>query len=128
MTAKIRIMVVDDTWETCNNLQRLLELEEDIQVVGTASNGEEALRFAKVLLPDIVLMDINMPVMNGIQTTEQMTIELPQTAIIMLSVQAEQEYIRQAKAAGASEYLIKPPSIEALTQAVRRVYLSKKSR
>jgi pilus assembly protein CpaE len=121
-------MVVDDTWETCNNLQRLLELEEDIQVVGTASNGEEALRFAKVLLPDIVLMDINMPVMNGIQTTEQMTIELPQTAIIMLSVQAEQEYIRQAKAAGASEYLIKPPSIEALTQAVRRVYLSKKSR
>jgi pilus assembly protein CpaE len=128
LTAKIRIMVVDDTWETCNNLQRLLELEEDIQVVGTASNGEEALRFAKVLLPDIVLMDINMPVMNGIQTTEQMTIELPQTAIIMLSVQAEQEYIRQAKAAGASEYLIKPPSIEALTQAVRRVYLSKKSR
>jgi pilus assembly protein CpaE len=128
LTAKIRIMVVDDTWETCNNLQRLLELEEDIQVVGTASNGEEALQFAKVLLPDIVLMDINMPVMNGIQTTEQMTIELPQTAIIMLSVQAEQEYIRQAKAAGASEYLIKPPSIEALTQAVRRVYLSKKSR
>ncbi len=123
MTKKIRIMVVDDIGETRKNLQRLLELEEDMIVIGEAANGEEAICSAKELQPDIILMDINMPVLDGIQTTKRITTELSHAAIIILSVQQEQEYIYKAMAAGAKEYLIKPPGCEELTQTIRRVYM-----
>jgi pilus assembly protein CpaE len=91
VTKKIRIMVVDDIGETRKNLQRLLELEEDMIVIGEAANGEEAICSAKELQPDIILMDINMPVLDGIQTTKRITTELSHAAIIILSVQQEQE-------------------------------------
>jgi pilus assembly protein CpaE len=128
VTAKIRLMIVDDIPETRENLRKLLQLEDDIEVVGEAGNGEEALLLAKRLKPDIVLMDINMPVMDGIQSTERMTVEQPQVGIIILSVQGEQEYLRKAMAAGAREYLIKPPGSSELLQTVRRVYEFEKKR
>jgi pilus assembly protein CpaE len=122
MAEKIRIMLVDDTAATRKNLRKLLQLEDDIEVVGEASNGEEALIRAKQLQPDLVLMDINMPVMNGIQATEIMTVELPQVAIIILSIQGEGEYLRKAMAAGAREYLTKPPGTAEMLQTIHRVY------
>ena len=97
-------------------------------MVGEAANGEEALAQSHELKPDIVLMDINMPVMDGIQATERMTVESPQVGIIILSVQGEHEYLRKAMAAGARDYLTKPPSNEELLGTVRRLYELEKKR
>jgi pilus assembly protein CpaE len=121
-------MIVDDTPETRKNLRKLIELEDDMEVVGEAGNGQDAIELATQIRPDIVLMDINMPVMDGIQATERMSLYLPQVAIIILSVQGEQEYLRKAMSAGAREYLTKPPGSEELIQTVRRVYEIEKKR
>lgn len=128
MVTPIRIMVVDDNVETRKNLRKLLELEDDLEVAGEAATGVEALEQAQQLKPDLALMDINMPVMDGIQATEKMTVEFPQVAIIILSVQGEGEYLRKAMAAGAREYLIKPPSREELIETIHRVYTLERKR
>ncbi len=119
---KIRLMVVDDVEKTRKNLRCLLEMEDDIEVIGEAANGEEAIIRALQLKPDLVLMDISMPVIDGIKATEAITLESPQTAVIMLTCRDEKEDLRQAMAVGAREYLIKPPGREELIQAVHRVY------
>ena len=121
-------MIVDDTPETRKNLRKLLEFEDDMEVVGEAGNGQEAIELATQIRPDVVLMDVNMPVMDGIQATERMSLNLPQVAIIILSVQGEQEYLRKAMSAGAREYLTKPPGSEELIQTIRRVYEIEKKR
>ena len=121
-TKKIRILIVDDVAETRENVRKLLQLEDDMEVVGDAGNGEEALNIVHQLKPDVVLMDINMPVMDGITATEKLTMELPQVGIIIMSVQGEQEYLRKAMMAGAREYLIKPPGGDELVATIRRVY------
>lgn len=128
MAVKIRIMIVDDIARTRDNLRQLLELEDDIEVCGEATNGQEALIQAKQLKPDLVLMDISMPVMDGILATEIMTVEVPQTGIIILTCQEEGENIHKAMAAGAREFLTKPPSREELIQSVHRVYELEKRR
>lgn len=128
MAEKIRIMVVDDIAKVRNNLRQLLELEPEIEVVGEAANGEEALILGRQCNPDLVIMDIGMPVMDGIQATEIMTVELPQTAIIILSCQDEGEYLRKAMAAGARDYITKPPGREELLQTIHRVYELEKRR
>lgn len=122
MATKIKILIVDDTAETRKNLTKLLELEEDMVVIGEASNGEEAIACTLNLHPDVILMDINMPIMDGIQATQRLTSEAHQAAIIILSVQGEQEYLRKAMAAGARDYLTKPPSSDELVQTVRKVF------
>lgn len=119
---KIRVLIVDDVAETRENVGKLLLLEDDIQVAGEAGNGEEAIALSRTLQPDVVLMDINMPIMDGITATEKLTMEMPQVGIIIMSVQGEQEYLRKAMMAGAREYLIKPPSGDDLVATVRRVY------
>lgn len=128
MAEKIRIMVVDDIAKVRSNLRQLLELEPEIEVVGEAANGEEALILGRQCNPDLVIMDIGMPVMDGIQATEIMTVELPQTAIIILSCQDEGEYLRKAMAAGARDYITKPPGREELLQTIHRVYELEKRR
>jgi pilus assembly protein CpaE len=125
---KIKLLIVDDIPETRQNLRTLLLLEDDIEVVGEAGNGEEAIILSRQLKPDNVLMDINMPVLDGIHATEQMTVELSQIGIIILSVQGEQEYLRKAMAAGARDYLTKPPSSEDLVGTIRRVFELEKKR
>lgn len=122
MSEKIRILIVDDIPETRENLQRMLMLEERMEVVGEAGNGKEAVEMVGKVRPDVILMDINMPEMDGIQATEKIMLEYPQTSIIMLSVQGEQEYLRKAMIAGAREYLTKPPSIDELVNTINRVY------
>lgn len=126
--SKIRILVVDDIAETRDNVKRLLYFEPDMEVVGEAEDGEAALRLAEKLLPDIVLMDINMPVLDGISATEQIAMSVPGAGIIIMSVQGEQEYLKKAMMAGAREYMIKPFSSDELAQTVRRVYDFEKKR
>jgi pilus assembly protein CpaE len=118
----IRLLIVDDISSTRENLQKLLGFEEDIEVIGTAADGREGLEAAHRLQPDIVLTDVNMPLMDGIQLTETLASELPTSPVIIMSVQGEREYLRRAMQAGAREFLIKPFSHDELVAAIRRVY------
>jgi pilus assembly protein CpaE len=119
---KIRLLIVDDIPETRENLRKLLFFESDIDVVGAATNGEEGIEMAVELQPDIVLMDINMPGVDGITASERITQKVPFCQIIMMSVQGEADYLRRSMLAGAREFLIKPFSSDELVSSVRRVY------
>ncbi len=118
----IRLLIVDDVESTREHLRKLLGFETDIEVCGTADNGQAAVDAAQKLNPDVVLMDINMPVMDGIQATEKLAQILPATPVIIMSVQGERDYLRRAMQAGAREFLIKPFSYDELVAAVRRVH------
>ncbi|MEM7347548.1 MAG: response regulator [Chloroflexota bacterium] len=119
---KIRLLIVDDIPETRENLRKLLFFESDIEVVGAASNGEEGIQMALELQPDIVLMDINMPGVDGITASEEISQKVPFCQIIMMSVQGEADYLRRSMLAGAREFLIKPFSSDELVSSIRRVY------
>lgn len=119
---KIRILIVDDILETRESLRKLLHFERDLEIVGTAAGGEEAVSQAKSLKPDIVLMDINMPGMDGIAATEAITQKYPLAQVIMMSVQADADYLRRSMLAGAREFLAKPFTADDLVNSIRRVY------
>lgn len=122
------VLVVDDIANVREDIKRLLYFEEDIAVVGEASDGEEALRMAENLKPDVVLMDINMPGMDGIMSSEKISNQIPETAIVIISIQGEPEYLRKAMAAGARDYLVKPFSCNELAETIRRASNSYKIR
>jgi len=119
---KIRVLIVDDIPETRENLRKLLYFENDIEVVGAAISGEEGIQMAKELQPHIVLMDINMPGLDGITASEAISQEVPMAQVIMMSVQGEADYLRRSMLAGAREFLIKPFSSDELVSSIRRVY------
>jgi pilus assembly protein CpaE len=119
---KIRVLIVDDIPETRENLRKLLFFESDIEVVGAATSGEEGISMAGELKPDIVLMDINMPGIDGITASEAITQQVPFTQVVMMSVQGEADYLRRSMLAGAREFLIKPFSSDELITSIRRVY------
>jgi pilus assembly protein CpaE len=119
---KIGVLIVDDISDTRENLSKLLMFERDIEVVGTAGSGPEALEVARRIYPDVVLMDINMPEMDGIKAAEMMSQDMPGIGIIMMSVQGEQDYLRRAMLAGAREFLVKPFSGDDLVRSIRHVY------
>ncbi len=119
---KIRLLIVDDIPETRENLRKLLFFEADIDVVGAATSGEEGIQMAVELQPDIVLMDINMPGVDGITASERISHQVPFCQIIMMSVQGEADYLRRSMLAGAREFLIKPFSSDELVSSIRRVY------
>ena len=118
----IQVLIVDDVAETRHNIRKLLEFEADICVVGEAADGREALALAKELQPDCVLMDINMPGLDGISATERIYQVAPDCLPIVISVQGEQEYLRKAMLAGARDYLVKPFSGQELVNTIRQVY------
>jgi pilus assembly protein CpaE len=122
MSEQIKVLIVDDITSTLDNLQKLLSFEPDIEVVGTAVNGKEGVEQAKKLVPDIVLMDVNMPIMDGIQATETLAQEVSGSPVIIMSVQGERDYLRRAMQSGAREFLIKPFSGDELIASIRRVY------
>jgi len=122
MADQIRVLIVDDIPETREHLAKLLGFEGDIEVVGAAASGAEALELAGSLQPDVVLMDINMPDMDGIATTERLSTEVPTTAVVMMSVQGEADYLRRSMLAGAREFLVKPFSSDELTSSIRQVH------
>ncbi len=125
---KIRVLIIDDIPQTRENLKKLLSLEDDMEVVGAAATGEEGIELAKLHRPDIVLMDINLPGMDGIKATEIISREVPETQVVMISVQGEADYLRRSMLAGAREFLIKPFSSDELLSAIRRVYELGKTR
>lgn len=118
---KIRILIVDDIPEARERLQKLLAFEPDFEVVGMASGGREGIQLAIEQQPDILLMDINMPDMDGITAASELRRSVPTVGVIMMSVQGEAEYIRRALQAGARDFLTKPPPTEELYATVRRV-------
>src|SRR3954471_16680617 len=122
MADQIRVLIVDDIPETRDHLTKLLGFESDIEVVGSAASGTESLSLAGQLMPDIVLMDINMPDMDGIAATERLASEVPTTSVVMMSVQGEADYLRRSMLAGAREFLVKPFSSDELTSSIRQVY------
>src|SRR5204863_1035355 len=119
---KIRILIVDDIADTRENLAKLIGFEPDMQVAGTAGGGQEAVALAKKERPDVILMDINMPDMDGITATEIIANTVPESPIIMMSVQGEQDYLRRSTLAGAREFLVKPFSADELVNAIRHVH------
>ncbi len=121
MADRIAVLIVDDIQETRDHLTKLLGFESDIEVVGAAASGPEALELAQRLHPAIVLMDINMPGMDGIATTEQMAAVEPSASVIMMSVQGEADYLRRSMLAGAREFLVKPFSSDELVSSIRQV-------
>jgi pilus assembly protein CpaE len=122
MADQIRVLIVDDIPETRDHLTKLLGFESDIEVVASAASGTEAIGIATDLLPDVVLMDINMPDMDGIAATEKLSSEVPTAAVVMMSVQGEADYLRRSMLAGAREFLVKPFSSDELTASIRQVY------
>jgi pilus assembly protein CpaE len=117
---KIRVVIVDDIAETRENIRKLLQFENDFEVVGVGRTGREGIEIVKETKPDVVIMDINMPDMDGITATETIRRNLPFTQIIILSVQGDPNYMRRAMLAGARDFLTKPPSVDDLTSAIRR--------
>src|SRR2546423_1178534 len=122
MAEKIRILVVDDIAETRENLAKLIGFEPDMIIVASADGGQQAVEFAKRERPDVILMDINMPDMDGITATEIIANTVPESPIIMMSVQGEQDYLRRSMLAGAREFLVKPFSADELVNAIRHVH------
>jgi pilus assembly protein CpaE len=117
----IRVLIVDDVPESRDNVEKLLRFESDVEVIGKAARGQEGIDLALRLLPDVVLMDINMPDMDGITATTEITSRLPSVGVIMMSVEDEPDMLRRAMLAGAREFLAKPFSLEELITAVRHV-------
>jgi pilus assembly protein CpaE len=120
MPEKTRVLIVDDIAETRENIRKLLQFEADIEVVGAARTGKEAVQLTDELRPDVVLMDINMPDMDGITATEMIRQRNPVAQIVILSVQGDPNYMRRAMLAGARDFLTKPPMADELISAVRR--------
>lgn len=120
MADKIRVLIVDDVAETRENVRKLLQFEADIEAVGAARSGKEAVQLTQELKPDVVLMDINMPDMDGIAATEAIRQRDQIVQIVILSVQGDPNYMRRAMLAGARDFLTKPPMADDLISAVRR--------
>ncbi|MCH7663438.1 MAG: response regulator, partial [Chloroflexi bacterium] len=116
---KIRVLIVDDIAETRENIRKLLQFEPDVEVVGAAKTGAEGIQLAGTEDPDVVLMDINMPDMDGIAATEIIRSKYPAIQIVILSVQNDANYMRRAMLAGARDFLTKPPDVDDLTAAIR---------
>lgn len=127
-TQKISVLIVDDIPETRENLQKLLYFESDIDIVGTAENGQQAIDSARSLQPDIVLMDINMPDMDGITASQEIVRLAPASQIIMMSVQSEADYLRRSMLAGAVDFLTKPFTSEELSSSIHRVHEANRRR
>jgi pilus assembly protein CpaE len=122
MADKIKVVIVDDNDETRDGTQRLLEYEDNIEILGFAENGLVAIEQVKELNPDIVLMDINMPVMDGLTATQRLQREAPRAKVIVVSVQDDAHYLKEAFRAGAVDFVSKPITASELAQAIERAY------
>ncbi|WP_339265898.1 response regulator transcription factor [Paenibacillus sp. FSL K6-1330] len=118
----IRLLIADDHAMVRRGLQVFLATQPDIEMVGEAANGEETLETAKHLNPDVVLMDLNMPILNGIDTTARLTKEQPHIKVIVLTSFIDYDHVLPAIRAGARGYLLKDIEPEDLVAAIRRVY------
>ena len=118
---RTRILVVDDDAAFRQRVKAFFAREADMEVVAEASDGEEAITKAQELKPDVVLMDVRMPGLNGVSATRKLREEMPEVKVIMLSVFDLPEYKDAAMVSGASGYVVKKSMIEALLPEIRRV-------
>lgn len=116
----LKILIVDDIPETVDSVKRMLKFDENIVIVGQASDGRNALTQVRKLDPDVVLMDINMPDMDGITATQHIRQRYPFTQVVILSVQNDPSYMRRAMRAGAHDFLPKPPMMDELLSVINR--------
>jgi DNA-binding NarL/FixJ family response regulator len=116
-----RVLLVDDHELVRQGIAAMLATASDIQIIGNARSGREALEVARKELPDIVLMDVRMPDMDGLEATRKIKEERPRTAVIMLTMHDNPTYLRDAVRAGAAGYLLKDVSKDELVDAVRQV-------
>ena len=121
----IKVLLVDDHTVLRDGLRFLLEAEGDIQVIGTAANGQEAVDQATVRCPDVVMMDISMPVMNGIEATKLICALCENTKVVVLSMYHTNDYIQRALDAGAAGYLLKDSAGTDLIAAIRALHSGK---
>lgn len=119
---RIKILIADDHCSIRAGTRKILEMEEDIEVVGEAGDGEEAVALAISMDPDIVIMDIAMPKLDGIEATKQIKKLCADTSVLILTVLDDEEFIASSIEVGASGYLLKNVRANELVQAVRDVY------
>ena len=117
----IRVFLADDHKIVRDGLRSLLDSETDLQVVGDASNGREAVKLAKELLPDVVIMDVSMRELNGFEATRQIIAEVSSVKVLTLSMHSDKRFVRRMLEAGALGYLLKDTAFEELSVAVRTV-------
>lgn len=118
----IRILIVEDQTLMRQGLQTILELEPGLRVVGTAADGEEGVRQALALRPDVILMDVQMPRLNGVQATSEILRQWPKARVIILTTFDRDDYVFQGVRAGAMGYLLKDAPADTLIKTIRRVY------
>jgi DNA-binding NarL/FixJ family response regulator len=119
---KIRVLIADDHKIVRQGIRKLLEAESDLEVVGEALDGREAVKKASQLKPDLVLMDIAMSNLNGLEATRQIKKNLPKVKVLILTMHKNEEYVLQSLQAGASGYLLKEAAVEDLVSAIHSVY------
>ncbi|WP_060988706.1 response regulator transcription factor [Photobacterium leiognathi] len=117
----IKVVIVDDHQVVIDGFMARLQLEPDIDVIGTASNGIEALEVISQLDPDVILMDISMPIMNGIDATAQIKKQYPDAKVLMLTMHDNREYIMKVMQVGAMGYMLKEISAEKMVQAIKTI-------
>jgi DNA-binding NarL/FixJ family response regulator len=118
---KIRVLIAEDERLTREALAQLLALEDDIEIVGQAADGEQALKLARHYTPDVLLTDINMPKMNGIELTQKVKQELPKVGIVVLTIYHDDSNVFQAIKAGALGYVLKDSPLEETVAAIRAI-------
>jgi two-component system response regulator NreC len=121
LSTHLRILLVDDHAVVREGLRLLINTQADMEVVGEADDGSQVLQQAKALQPDVVIMDISMPQLNGVQATERLKAAYPRIKILVLSSYSDEAHIRQALASGASSYVLKRTIAEELIRAIRTV-------
>jgi DNA-binding NarL/FixJ family response regulator len=117
----IRVLLVDDQTLVRQGIRLLLEIEPDIQVIGQAANGREAIQQVEALHPEVVLMDVRMPEMDGVAATQEICARFPETGVIILTTFEDDEIVFEGLKAGARGYLLKDISSEEMAEAVRKV-------
>ena len=118
---RITVLLADDNRVVRTEFRKLLELEDDLEVVGEAKNGTQAVAMVKKLRPALVLMDVAMPLLNGLQATGQILKAAPATKVLMLSAHSDEAYVAGAISSGAMGYLIKQTSADCVCDAIREV-------
>ncbi len=122
---KVKLLVADDHKIFRQGIKKLLDEESDLQVVGEAADGREAVKKATELKPDVILMDIAMANLNGLEATKQIKKVLPDIKVIMLTMHKNEEYVLQSFQAGASGYILKEGAVEELVSAIRSIHQDK---
>jgi DNA-binding NarL/FixJ family response regulator len=122
---QITVLLADDNGVVRREFRKILELEDDLEVVGEAKDGHQAVTMVKTLRPTLVLMDVTMPLLNGLQATCQILKAVPATKVLMLSAHSDEAYIVGAVNSGAMGYLIKQTSSDNVCTAIREVHMGK---